>query len=75
MQKCHGVFITPEMQSIIYQMQKIHEAAEARSNIPDSWGYTAAELYPDFWDYTAAELEELRNLRQAYNAAKAAAGL
>lgn len=76
MQEYHGVFTTPEMRSIINQMQKIHEAAEAR--IPDylkSMNYTASELYPDFWDYTAAELEELRNLRHAYNAAKAAAGL
>ena len=75
MQKYHGVFITPEMQSILYQMQKIHEAAEARANIPDSWDCTAAELWPVFWDYTAAELEELKNLRHAYNAAKAAARL
>lgn len=73
MQEYHGEFITPEMQSIIYQMQKIHEAAEARANIPD--GYIAIELYPDYWDYTAAELEELKNLRHAYHAAKAAAGL
>lgn len=73
MRKYHGVFTTPEMQSILYQMQKIHETAEARGNIPE--GYTASELWPDFWDYTAAELEELKNLRHAYHAAKAAAGL
>ena len=63
MQKYHGVFTTPEMRSILYQMQKIDDAAEARSN------------NPYFWDYTAAELEELRNLHNSYNAAKAAAGL
>lgn len=73
MQKYHGVFTTPEMRSIINQMQKIHEAAEARySNhyhCSDPW------LYPDYPEYTAAELAELRNLRHEYNAAKAAAGL
>lgn len=73
MPKYHGVFTTPEMQSILHQMQKIHETAEARAHIPE--GYTAAELWPDFWDYTAAELEELKNLRHAYHAAKSAAGL
>lgn len=68
MQEYHGVFTTPEMRSIINQMQKIHEAAEARADntYPDSWRYP---------EYTEAELEELRNLRHAYNAAKAAAGL
>ena len=73
MQEYHGVFTTPEMRSIINQMQKIHEAAEARyinsCPSPDPW------LYPDFPAYTAAELAELRNLRHEYNAAKAAAGL
>ena len=66
MQEYHGVFTTPEMRSILNQMQKIHEAAEARTSNP---------CYPGFWDYTATELEELRNLHDEYNAAKAAAGL
>lgn len=63
MGKYYGVFTTPEMRYICYQMQKIHDAAEARSD------------NPYFWDYTAAELEELKNLGRAYAAAKAAAGL
>lgn len=66
MQEYHGVFTTPEMRSIVNQMQKIHEAAEARTRNP---------CYPGFWDYTAAELEELRDLCHEYNVAKAAAGL
>lgn len=63
MGKYYGVFTTPEMRYICNQMQKIHGAAEARSD------------NPYFGDYTAAELEELRNLGRAYAAAKAAAGL
>lgn len=74
MQEYHGVFTTPEMRSILNQMQKIHEAAEARysNHYPfesDPW------RYPDYPEYTEAELKELRNLRHEYNAAKAAAGL
>lgn len=57
------MFLTPHMRRIADQMQRIHEAAEARSD----------NLF--FWDYTPAELAELAELRRAYMAEKSAAGL
>lgn len=54
------MFLTPHMRRIADQMQRIHEAAEARSS------------NPIFWDYTPAELAELH---RAYMAEKSAAGL
>lgn len=57
------MFLTPHMRRIADQMQRIHEAAEARSS----------NQY--FWDYTPAELAELAELHTQYMTEKSAAGL
>lgn len=57
------MFLTPHIRRIADQMQRVHEAAEARSD------------NPFFWDYTPAELAELAELHRAYMAEKSAAGL
>lgn len=57
------MFLTPHMRRIADRMQRIHEAAEARSG------------NPYFWDYTPAELAELAELHTQYMAEKSAAGL
>lgn len=58
-----GLLLTPHMRRIVDQMQRIHEAAEARSD------------NPYFWRYTAEERAELAELSAAYRAEKSAAGL
>lgn len=50
----HGVFITPRQRAIAARMDKIHRAAEARSE------------NPYFWPYTQKELEALRILTAQY---------
>lgn len=57
------MFLTPEMQRIIRQIDEIDKAAEARAD-----GLLNME-------YTAEERTELAELHSAYKAAKAAAGL
>lgn len=59
----HNMFLTPEMQRIIRQIDEIDRTAEARSDNPFLATYTAEER---------AKLDELHT---AYKAAKAAAGL
>lgn len=57
------MFLTPEMQKIIRQIDEIDRAAEARSD------------NPFFADYTSEERAKRAELHTAYMAAKAAAGL
>lgn len=57
------MFLTPEMQKIIRQIDEIDQAAEARGD-----GLLTME-------YTVEERANLDELHTAYKAAKAAAGL
>ena len=50
----YGVLYTPRQLSLAREMEKIHIAAEARSD------------NPCFWDYTPEELEELHRLSVEY---------
>lgn len=52
-----GVFITPRQNAIATKMERIHQAAEDRSD------------NPYFWDYTPQERAELHQLHIRYKEA------
>ena len=57
MTKKHGVFSTPRQNAIAAKMERIHHAAESRSD------------NPYFWDYTPQERAELHRLHLDYREA------
>lgn len=55
----YGVFITPRQNAISAKIERIHQAAEARSD------------NPFFWDYTQQERAELHRLNAEWKEASA----